>query len=169
MCSSDLKLLARLLEGLGAACFSLAELPPDERIRSVHTLRGVAGNLGARRLHKAASHLEYALRSDAALAAWPDEVASFEAAVRETDAAVRAYLPPLTEGDDGSAPSSAPPGPAEIDAVRAALRSGDLSATELVGREPAAWRALLREQHGPFVAAVEGFDFDRALALLDAA
>jgi signal transduction histidine kinase/CheY-like chemotaxis protein len=158
-------MLVRLAEALAEAPGALHAGSDEERVRGVHTLRGSAGNLGARRLHRAAATLETALRRRPALDAWPGAVAEFEAALAATAEAIHAHLgtttaPPPTE--------AAPASQAQVDELHAALQSGDFAATELLARSRDAFRARLGSRYEALTRAVETFDFEGALAVLTA-
>jgi PAS domain S-box-containing protein len=136
----------------------------DEAQRLAHTLKGLAAQIGALPLREQAERLETALRDGGS-----DPTALL--------AAIAAELPRLCDGIAARLPATAPQtarahDPAQWQALRERL-------LELLRQDDTACVALLEEQRGlarsglgsrfqPFAAAIEGFDFSAALALLEA-
>lgn len=84
------RMLARFCEDYGAADFTLEQSTPAQLRFSVHSLKGIANNLGFERLSALCEQLEQALRSDAAVSG--DAVQAVSAALRETLQSVGAFL-----------------------------------------------------------------------------
>jgi two-component system sensor histidine kinase/response regulator len=72
----------------------LPALPPDAQVRYAHTVRGVAGLLGATPLQEAAAALERALTRTGSLASCDKELRRFEQLLRETVEAMQGHLGP---------------------------------------------------------------------------
>ena len=130
----------------------------------LHTLRGVAGNIGAVPLHNLAQRLEQALAGDAAA----ELVARTQALVLELErlaAAITAALP--AEGPAGGKASVDEQQLADVcERLLAHMADNDARAETLLQQH----RALLQAAFGEAAAAVESaldqFDFDTARALL---
>jgi PAS domain S-box-containing protein len=132
--------------------------------REAHTLKGVAGNIGADSLRAAAATLEAAIRQG-----------------RNTDAALAALAPPLralteglssagvtseaARGDD--APTAARELPALLDRLQRLLEDNDAEAGDLAERIAAQLAdEEMRRRIQPIFALIEDFKFDEAVELL---
>ena len=137
--------------------------------RLAHTLKGIAGTIGAEALAAAAGRVEAALRAGADGAAVEPQLAALGAALRALLDELRRGLPPL-----------APPGPAAA-GTRTADRAGaaeasrqlarlladsDVAARAFLSDNAAALRLTLGRHFGEIEAAAAGFDFAAALAAL---
>ncbi|RCW63011.1 multi-sensor hybrid histidine kinase [Pseudorhodoferax soli] len=146
----------------------------EEAERAAHTVRGVAGNMGLVALHAAATTLEEALRHGGDV---PSALAAFGA---ELHARVQALRAAWGEPAEAAVAAVAPavPQPA-IDAAEAAnqaqafarlLVDCDAQAEEYLGEHRAALNQVCGDEAlAGIVRAVQGFDFDAALASLRAA
>ena len=166
------RLLVRFHDGHGQfrAVFeaAVASGEADAPARVAHTLRGTAGNIGAREVASAAAALELACKDGA-------EVASLLSKVEQALAPVLAGLAALGEqhlAADAAATSaivSAPPqAAAMLERLRALLADSDSSALDVLGElealvqgHPLAWHLRKVGQQ------IERFDFDGALLALD--
>ncbi|MCK6450271.1 MAG: response regulator [Alphaproteobacteria bacterium] len=138
--------------------------------RDVHKLRGVAGNLGAVRLHESARVLEAVLAD-----ATPDVdvgplVADFTSALDAAVAGIRA----AAGADERPAAPVAAVDPAAIAPVlnrlAALLESSDAEVAGMVdGHREALRSALSADEFRRLEQAIRGFEFDQALELLRAA
>ncbi|MES2481417.1 MAG: Hpt domain-containing protein [Pseudomonadota bacterium] len=136
--------------------------------RQAHTLRGLAGNIGARAVQAAAQTLEDACRQ-----ALPDE------AVDKALDAVLAELAPVLQGL-GGLEDAAPAPPSEaalpdadlaqarelVERLRALLVEGDASAVDFWSEHERALRAVLGPRADAAARNLEGYDFDEALKAL---
>lgn len=130
--------------------------------RLAHTLKGAAGMIEAGALHACALAFEQALRRGER---------DIDALLRHTDEALARVLREL----DAMAPAAqaparpAPPAPPQAQArLRTMLDIGDGAALELVAAARTELAAVLGEgEYASLCAAVQVFDFERALALLD--
>jgi two-component system sensor histidine kinase/response regulator len=147
--------------------------------RLAHTLRGVAGNIGATGIQQAAELVERAIKEmiePVALATLIDELdTKLGALVRE----LRTFLPPTTgdgQAETGlsvqmeSGPSSQPEAILpKLHTLRKLLADDDATAAELFETDSADLRMALGSKFKSIQTAIAGYDFSAALALLEAA
>lgn len=140
-------------------------------VRRAHTVKGLAGTIGADALQELARAMEACLKQ-------PETRGSAEAAI----AAFAAVLAAVTAGIEAALPSPARPAPAAdarpVDSARlgqacrelqAFLDTDDLSAQECLERHRELLQAAFGARADAIAAAVEGFDFAAARrALADA-
>jgi signal transduction histidine kinase/DNA-binding response OmpR family regulator/HPt (histidine-containing phosphotransfer) domain-containing protein len=129
--------------------------------RHAHTLKGIAGNVGAGGIQQAAGLVEAAIRQGNDAAA---ELAALEAPLLEMTSGLERHLiqAELDEpGDDGSTAQL-------LDRLRALLTDNDPDAEELVAANRTRLRAALPGVADQLARHVGDFDFDKALALLPA-
>jgi two-component system, sensor histidine kinase and response regulator len=164
------RLLAKFRDGSGdfAARFRAARGGPDASAatRAAHTLRGVAGNIGAKGVQAAAAELEGACRDGA-------PAARTDALLERTIAALAPVLAGLASLDAPVARSGGRSAdPARIralkDRLRALLADSDADASEIVeelveAAKGTAFAPGVRE----VASAVAGYDFDSALKALE--
>ena len=167
------RLLGNLLVDLHhapAELRALAEGGRAEELRSrCHTLKGLAGTLGASALASAAAQAERAFAAAPAAAAADEALGALLEAIGFAAAALRAVDAAL----DGAEPTglAGPQAASGIDETLAALRdrlaSADMDALALLDRLRAAHAEVLGEHLAPLDAAVAALDFERALALCE--
>ena len=134
-------------------------------LRLAHTVKGLAGNIGATDLQEAAGKLEAALKQ-------PGDVAATTALLEGFDQAFQSVIQTLDARLPASPPAAPVPAAAEVDArqlsevcqrIAQLLARSDAEA----GAEWEAHQALLRqglgEDYGPLDKAVEDFDYELAL------
>jgi len=172
-----LKILRQFADQQGAAPTQIAEAlarnDPATAERLAHTVKGVAGNLGARPIQQAAGALEKLIASKtpaAELAPPLQELASLLAAFVH---ALRTALPPIDTAP-ALAASSLPPDLALVSRVvtetLAHLRNFDAAAGDALEANRDVFRSLLPgDTFAAFAEHVGGFAFDKALALLEPA
>lgn len=134
--------------------------------RLAHTLKGASGMIEARALQRQALALEQALREQPA--GWEAQLdrldAELDRVLRELDALLAPPAPRVATPQGGSTGRS--PGQA-LARLAALLDTGDGAALDLVEGEAEALAAALGEARWrELEAAVNDFDFERALALL---
>ena len=138
----------------------LARNEPAAAEREAHSLRGLAGNLGADDLAAQAAALESAIK-DARHDELPELLDELEVSLTALLQAIRAL-------------SLAAP-PAAVDPARLQplcrrllqlLAEDDPRAGKLFEEQAELLRSAFNEQYGPLAAAVQGFDFERARNLL---
>ena len=147
----------------------------EDAARLVHSLKGVAGNLGATQVQAAAMELEPQL---SALREQRDP-ASLERAA-DALARLQSQLSPLMErleralsaiGTAEASPRQAAVPPEELQALALRLGEmlelGDVGLMPLMEEKAAAMRQLLGARHRDFERAVRRYDFDAARRLLD--
>jgi len=137
--------------------------------RMAHSIRGVAGNIGASQLTTAATELEQALAKGEinthSLALFSRSVAATLAAIREAlPEAVQAALPVAAE-----APMAAPNPDLLVKRLATYLANGDGEVLDFFSAKQAELCLLFAEDLRPMEAAINDFDFQKAHALLGAA
>jgi HPt (histidine-containing phosphotransfer) domain-containing protein len=173
-----LRMLGRFCDGQSRfrANFDEARRGDDSNApaRVVHTLRGTAGNIGAKDVATAATALELACKAGAG----DDEITPLLALVEQELAPVLSGLAALNgvatvaSGDDAGAAGAAAPLPAEVPPLllqlRQLLADSDTAALEVLGQlETLADGHALARQLRQVSRQVDLFDFDAALAALD--
>ncbi len=175
-CTNKESLYLRMLgkfrdsQGQFAELFAAAKTDPDPEAttRAAHTLKGTAGNIGAKALQAAAADLEHACKEKAPA----NEIeALFQKALTE----LTAIMPGLQQvGAGGTAPepSKAPALPDEemkayFAKLKNLLEESDSEAGDLLNELlDKLGSAPLAQQLKPLAASIEGFDFDEALEKL---
>jgi CheY-like chemotaxis protein len=138
--------------------------------RLAHTLRGVAGNIGASALQRAATEVELALRAGHSLAA-------IDTLLQPLHTQLAALVDALRHALDRLEPSGAPvPGttsstdfPALYGQLHALLRDADSDAAGLFNQHRADFQAALGPAFRDVDRAISGYDSEAALHLLEAA
>ncbi len=176
-CAGDAALYRRLLlkfrEGQRDFATRFAGFMRDKdheaATRAAHTLKGNAGNIGAKQVYAAAEALEHACRSDCD----PAEVASrLEAAWRELAVVLRG-LSKLDEPN--TEPQTAQVSEMSLDGVREAIAQLRRALEESDGQAVTLAEALsalvpggtLGDAFGQVARAVESYDFEEAMVELD--
>jgi two-component system sensor histidine kinase/response regulator len=151
--------VAEVLRSLEAGDSSTAE-------RTAHTLKGVAGNIGASLLQASAAQLERALHQQAPAAEIQALAADTAELLAPLVAAITQQLPAPVVDSEAAMPFD----PAEADAVctRLAqlLAEDDAESIELLQTHAVLLKQRLQTDYAPIEAAVAGYDFEAALALL---
>ncbi|WP_236201064.1 response regulator [Pseudomonas pseudonitroreducens] len=139
---------------------------PQAQRRAAHTLRGAAGNIGAQALARAAAALEDACQAQASQALIARLLLDLQAELEVVQAGLAEHLA-------AQPPAIAQPAMSDAEAaallrqLQDALAQSDTSAGDLVGRLRDFYRASPRAaQLEDVAAAIEGFDFEQALAHL---
>ena len=137
---------------------------PAEAQRQAHTLRGVFGTMGAVELARLATALEASLRQGTPASDLGDLIGELEEKQEALVAGLQAALPE----PEPAQPQAQDPGRVVGLCRRAAelLQDSDPEAGPLVEGEAAAFQAALGGDFPAFRQAVQGFDFEEALALL---
>jgi PAS domain S-box-containing protein len=169
------RLYARLLERFGREQGGFAARVRESMdrgdvegvVRLAHTLKGVAGNLGARRIAAAAKELEQACGNDADSARLATLLAGVEEALEPTMAAIEVW------GGAVEAPAEqhAVAAPADLasilDRLQELLEHYDAEAVDAIGElEQAGTHTIRREDVRRLRQRVDDFDFDQALEVL---
>jgi two-component system sensor histidine kinase/response regulator len=173
-----LKLLRQFIEQQGPAVHQVAaalaqqDLPLAERL--AHTLKGVAGNIGANVVQSAAGALEKALRSKAAVAEVDSARQQVAAALDPLVADLQAAL--MSPSSDAPMPAAtpAPVNPAQTRAAAAQLNQllseFDPGAADFIEANQAELRSLFAgEGWPPFAKLVQDYSFAEAQAQLEQA
>jgi|GEM_PF-433758 len=137
-------------------------LDTDEREtaqRIAHTLKGVAGNIGAAAIQQAAAVVEAAIKDGEGpdLTRLEHELGAVVTALRDR-LPVPTPQPPVPAADTGKV----------LARLRTLLAGSDAEAEELVVSHMDLLRSAMPEVADRIAALVRGFDFDKALALLPA-
>jgi two-component system, sensor histidine kinase and response regulator len=143
-----------------AAALAAGDAAAAERL--AHTLRGVAGNIGAEGLAAAAQRVEDAVRTGAPAALALDELG---ATLAPLVAALQRALPPPTAAAAPAAADRADAGAASRQ-LAALLAASDVAALAFLAKNSAVLRASLGEDFGAVERAAESFDFAAALGAL---
>ena len=136
----------------------------DEMILLAHTLRGLAGNIGADRLGKLAGELEHCLKQQPGEAARIEQLRQALAASLDGVLATIArhtsppVLPPATD---------AAPDPAALSRLRNLLSSDDASAVNEFDHLAAVLGKIDPERAEALARAIANYDFEAATTLLD--
>ncbi|MCZ2405519.1 MAG: PAS domain S-box protein [Burkholderiales bacterium] len=165
-------LLGRFLAGQRdfAAAFRASQGAADAAApeRLAHTLKSVAGSIGARAVQAAAAGLERACREQA-------PSAQIDAALQQVHAALAPVIEALSawQGHEAQARAQPVPGaapPADVAAfaaqLQALLADGDSGCLDLLVAHPGLLGQACPEHHTAIAAAMEGFDFEAALGLV---
>jgi two-component system sensor histidine kinase/response regulator len=145
---------------------NLAEGKVDEARRLAHSLKGVSATLGAVAIHRASVALEEAIKAGwniAQIEPLIDNTAKVYAALREQ--LVRLAQPHRVNPEIGNAPATA----ALIERIRRELQLGEISVQELVNQQASTLRMVFGIRYPEFERLVASFDFESALACLNAA
>ena len=171
-----LKLLRQFANQQGTAPAQIAEAlarndaPLAERL--AHTVKGVAGNLGARGVQQIAARLEKALAAKTSSAALAPVLDEFRATLDDFAARLRAALP-----QPETAPTAATATPLDrematkvVGEMLAHLNNFDPAAGDCLETHRPVFQALLpAESFTAFEQAISGFAFADALTLLEPA
>jgi len=138
------------------------ECPSEEVVRLAHTLKGVAGNIGAKGLETAAREVEAALRENSPDA--EERIAEAEPLLREVLTAVRAMRdepPPV----DGKAESVSPEELKErLDRLIGMLEGYDAEAVDRAAElEPLLAGTAAAKVISAVCRSLKGYDFEKAL------
>ncbi len=135
--------------------------------RELHTLKGVAGNIGARVLQQQAEQLEYALNSGQLNGA---KLPS--AFLQAFDVLLNGLAELRQEEAQGDVPTAASDGqaslPQQLEQLRQMLIEGDSDALKVVTAiQPLLTDSKLQQKLKQLTAQIEGYDFDTAQQTLD--
>ncbi|RFO94843.1 hypothetical protein DIC66_21480 [Rhodoferax lacus] len=135
--------------------------------RTAHTLRGVAGNVGAETVAARSEQLEMAIRLGLDSAAIEKEIQATEAALAPLVAALQTYLEATEPAVSAALGQVAQDRPVPWDKLRALLQKDDAAATDCFQESEAAFMRALGPQFDALQQAMQAFDFEGALALLE--
>jgi two-component system sensor histidine kinase/response regulator len=136
--------------------------------RFVHTLRGVSGSLGSIRIPELAAPLEQAIHSRAPTdGLWPD-IDVLEAALKAVVAPLSALLSEEPTASHPPASTDTPHKPtAALEELAPLLRDNDAQAATVLQTHRAVLRDAFPKRYDQLQSAVDGFDFEEALAILE--
>ncbi|MDR3429393.1 response regulator [Silvimonas sp.] len=138
--------------------------------RSFHTLRGVAGQIGAVHIQQLAGEVEQALHDQAAANVIDVGMAELEAALLALLAALSAALPDAVElSRDEAANVDVDQARNLCDRLIQFLTKDDAEAGELFERSAAVLRQVLPQHYRDIERAMRSYDFGTALSILQAA
>ena len=137
--------------------------------RSAHTLKGLAGNLGANNLQTAAAELEHLCRDNSDRSAMAASLVHYKAALAETITDVRAYLAEQPAAAPQAAPASLDPAALlpQLEAMLTLLRDSDAAAAARFKQLRPSLEAFDRTITQTLGTAIDGFDFSTALILAE--
>ena len=170
-----LKLLRQFVEQQGPAPAQIADaLARNDALlaeRLAHTVKGVAGNLGARAVQPIAATLEKAIATKAAAAELDPVLREFRATMEDFVTRLRSALPQPDIAAVPSAPAAAlDPTQAKrvVEEMIGHLNNFDSAAGDCLGANRAVFQALMpAEAFGTFEQHLTGFAFAEALAVLE--
>lgn len=141
----------------------LAQGNRDEARRLAHSLKGAAATLGASAVCTSAAALEAAIREAGNEADTETLIENCATSYRQLGQALAGLLPeePLQE-------AVSPPIIQELGKLRQLLHNSDFSAQKLIAEQTPALKIRLGTRYPAFANAVDNFDFETALTLLDA-
>ncbi|KQP17672.1 response regulator [Pseudorhodoferax sp. Leaf267] len=147
---------------------------PATALRAAHTLKGLAGTVGALQLADAAERLETCLPAHAADLAVQARLGEVGQALALARAAIREALPALASADaDAGPPRAATPPAADMQAtqdmrgrLRMLLEASDPEALSVLEQHGSALRVALGAPYAELVQLVQDYEFEAALALL---
>ncbi|WP_162244040.1 PAS domain-containing hybrid sensor histidine kinase/response regulator [Pseudorhodoferax sp. Leaf265] len=146
---------------------ALQDEDPATAERLAHTLKGVAGNIGAHDLQQHAAALEEALRERQPRPAVDATLAAAAASLHALLDALRPHLvPAAAPGADMPAPAAGPARQALLQRLAQLLEQDDAEAAELLAEHQAALGAALGPHYAAVSQAVADYDFEAALAAL---
>jgi two-component system sensor histidine kinase/response regulator len=141
----------------------------DEAERTTHTLKGLAGTIGAAALHDAAFMLEESIHADQSADTMPEVRALLDALLQalqpvlDKHAVQTAASRPVTAG---VAPDSATANEA-MQTLLSLLRADDANAQRQFAQHQALFNTLLGEQFRPVKAAIDSLALDEALEIIE--
>ena len=141
-----------------------------EARRLAHSLKGAAGTLGATAIQQAAASLETAIRDQQAAIVIDTLIADCAARFTELRAALHVVLPVETPtlADSSTVLPDEATRLALLSDLASQLKEGELGCQAIVAQNTALLKHELASRFPAFMAAVNAFDFEAALALLAA-
>ena len=136
--------------------------------RLAHTLKGLAGTLGAHALQALALRLEQSIASHATPSQLETALDAFGAGLATVVAGIESQLPAAAPLPAGSAADPLPASVALAELERR-LRESDPAARDFFQAHLATLRTCIGARCEDVAGALDGFDFDAALALLEPA
>jgi two-component system sensor histidine kinase/response regulator len=134
--------------------------------RWVHSLRGVAASIGSTQLPELAQTLEHGMRGGASAQALALLVQALEAPLAHLLDQLNALLP--TEAPAAVLAQPTPEAPARRAQLGQLLRDSDASALQFMHEHEVALHSSLQDRFEAVRSAIDAFDFDGALAMLEA-
>lgn len=150
---------------------AMVELPDEDRVHRIHSVRGISGSLGCQAIWQAASSLEEELRQTPYSADSP-RVRAYLNAVQETQPVLLAWLvgegeePITSPGEALSAPLNRAALAELIARLRTCINDGDMEADWLLSRNEEGLREALGSRYDACRQALAAFDFAAAAEAL---
>jgi signal transduction histidine kinase/CheY-like chemotaxis protein len=133
--------------------------------RIAHTLKGVAANVGAQALQASAGDLEASLRNKADL---PTVQAQITHIAGQLDTLIQALVRATAAAAESEpATATTPADPALMQRLHTLIADDDAEAAELMEQHATAFSLHMGEAYSGIKTAVDDFDFERALTLLN--
>jgi len=137
----------------------------DEAYRIAHTVKGTAGNLGAKAVQALAGELESAISSGEKGASFDEKFAAFEDSNNKAVNSIKAAFGPFEVRDSGNA-GDATRGRQTAETLLALFEEGNARAVDLIDAEKGNLTSFLTADVMQKISrAVAAFDFDSAAAL----
>ena len=145
---------------------ALAEGRTADALRAAHTLKGVAGSIGAHQVQAEAAALEAALRHDAPAAEVAVLVDSTATTLQAFLTAVTAVVPPEVAAPAASGPVDPAALKAAVERIAKLLEQDDVEAVAAVDEAGSLLAAAFGERASALRTLVRGYRFEDALAAL---
>jgi two-component system sensor histidine kinase/response regulator len=133
--------------------------------RFAHTLKGVAGNIGATRIMDLAADLEAALRDGSPRDETRAHVAMVSDALKHLIDALQVRLD--TGADAGAIAERAPFAFSALNQLKSLVAASDAEALDLLSEHRLFLRKIFDQDFGKLEQAIAEFDFERALAIIE--
>jgi two-component system sensor histidine kinase/response regulator len=137
--------------------------------RTAHTLRGVAGSIGAVEVQQHAQALEEAVRDSMPAALVQQRLEALGGALQGLLDALRSGLANVASGSSAAVGGSAADASAVLERLRQLLSDDDADAAELLQQHAQVLQVRLGAAYAAVAECVAAYDFERALRALDAA
>ena len=147
-----------------------AALDTGDRTRAerlAHTLKGTAGNIGTTAIQQAAERLESAIAAQEERSKIDALLTDLKPPLAETLAALHEALPPETPA--GTAAVDPEETRKQVARLAELLADDDAEASELLAAHADVFRTAFGERYASLAEAINRFDFEKALAALNAA
>lgn len=153
---------AQIEQALASGDLALAQ-------RLAHTVKGVAANIGATQVPPLAEALEQGLRDGLPLSDLQARAAALAPALDALLAAIGQALPEAASPEPSTTPQASPSEIAQrLAELRELLQEADASSPAFLSEHQALFQQALGERFAPLAAALQAFDLEQGLKVLEA-